>query len=109
MRRVADFLDVTIAPERWPGLEAAAGFEAMRAIGDTLLGRTGAAFSGGGSTFFHHGRNGRWRDVLPPADLALYDAKLTALPADLPAGSSTAVRQHRFSLVVNRDGAAGKS
>lgn len=31
-------------------------------------------FRGGQATFFHKGRNGRWRDVLTDDDLALYEA-----------------------------------
>jgi aryl sulfotransferase len=83
MREVADFLGIAVPAALWPKLEQAAGFDAMRAIGDTLLGRTGAAFTGGGRTFFNRGRNDRWRGVLPPADLALYEAKLAELPAAL--------------------------
>ena len=31
-------------------------------------------FHGGGETFFYKGTNGRWRDVLDDADLAMYEA-----------------------------------
>jgi len=41
------------------------------------------AFRGGAGTFFHKGVNGRWRDVLDEADLALYEsAKARVLTPD---------------------------
>jgi aryl sulfotransferase len=84
MGRVADFLGIAVPLGRWSDLVKAAGFEAMRRDGDILLGETGRAFRGGGATFFHHGvngRNGRWRGLLHPADLALYAAKAANLPS----------------------------
>ena len=66
MRRVADFLGIVVPNALWPTLIEAASFGAMRRVGDTLLGETGAAFRGGGDTFFHHGENGRWHGRLDP-------------------------------------------
>ena len=54
MRRVADFLGIEVPAALWPDLVAAAGFEAMRQCGDTLLGATARAFPR------------RRRDLLPP-------------------------------------------
>jgi aryl sulfotransferase len=82
MRRVAAFLGIEVSDMVWPELIEAAGFQAMRRVGDTLLGETGAAFRGGGDTFFHHGENGRWHGRLDAADINLYEAKAAALPAD---------------------------
>ena len=82
MRRVAAFLGIEVPATVWPELVEAAGFQAMRRVGDTFLGETGAAFRGGGGTFFHHGENGRWHGRLDAADLNLYEAKAAALPAD---------------------------
>jgi hypothetical protein len=69
----------------------------MRRAGDTLLGRTRAAFRGGGDTFFHHGENGRWHGRLELADLRLYEAKIATLPEDgarwLAAGSAIAAEE----------------
>ena len=72
----------------------------MRRVGDTLLGETGAAFRGGGGTFFHHGENGRWHGRLDMADLRLYETKVAALPADCArwlAAGSAAVAQERLA------------
>src|SRR5687768_9195051 len=37
MRRIAEYLDISTAPEVWPELVIAAGFEAMQRDGDTLV------------------------------------------------------------------------
>jgi aryl sulfotransferase len=83
MRRVADFLGIAVRAALWPRLVEAAGFEAMRRAGDTLLGQTGRIFRGGGATFFHRGETGRWRGLYRDEDLARYDAKIARLPAAL--------------------------
>jgi aryl sulfotransferase len=78
MRRVADFLGVSVPPDVWPSLVEAAGFAAMRRDGEVLMGSVAAMFRGGAGRFFHRGTNGRWRGVFRDEDLALYDAKLRA-------------------------------
>lgn len=78
MRRVADFLGIRVAPQAWPGLVAAAGFEAMRRNGDLLMGSVAGSFQGGGSRFFHKGASGRWRGLFRNDDLTHYDARLMA-------------------------------
>ena len=76
MLRVADFLDISVRPEVWPGLIEAAGFEAMHRDGETLMGQVAAIFQGGSSSFFHAGTNQRWRGIFRDEGLALYDAKV---------------------------------
>jgi aryl sulfotransferase len=78
MRRIADFLDIPVAPDIWPGLVEAAGFEAMRRDGTALMGSLATMFRGGGSRFFHKGTNERWRGVFREEDLLLYEAKAAA-------------------------------
>jgi aryl sulfotransferase len=75
MRRVADFLDIRVAPDLWPALVEAAGFEAMRRDGAALMGNVADTFQGGSSRFFHKGTNERWRGVFSEEDLLLYEAK----------------------------------
>lgn len=79
MRRVADFLGITVSAGLWPALVEAAGFAAMRRDGAVLMGSVAAAFQGGAARFFHRGTNGRWRDLFREKDLALYEAKAAAL------------------------------
>lgn len=83
MRRVADFLHITVPANVWPTLVEAAGFEAMRRDGTVLMDRLAEIFEGGSKRFFHRGTNERWRGVFREEDLALYDAKLREmLPPD---------------------------
>ena len=78
MRRMADFLGITVPPDRWPALVEAAGLEAMRRDGEVLMGSVAGIFRGGAGRFFHAGTNGRWRGVFREEDLALYEAKVAA-------------------------------
>ena len=79
MRRVADFLGISVPASLWPELVAAAGFEAMRREGATLMGSVAGMFEGGAHRFLYRGTNGRWRGVLTDEDLGLYAAKVAAL------------------------------
>ena len=77
MRRIAAFLQIDVNQDIWPDLMGAAGFAAMQKAGETLMPHTRTMFrDGGAQRFFNKGTNGRWRDVLTDADLALYDAKI---------------------------------
>ena len=78
MRRIADFLGISVSPEVWPSLVEAAGFDAMRRDGEVLMGGAAAGFQDGSRTFFHKGTNERWRGHFREEDLALYDAKVLA-------------------------------
>lgn len=79
MQRVADFLEISVASEIWPVLVEAAGFEAMRRDGETLMGNRATVFQGGSGRFFHKGTNERWRGVFREEDLLLYDAKIATM------------------------------
>jgi len=81
MRRVASFLDIPVVPALWPELVEAAGFEAMRRDGDTLMSSVASSFKNGSQRFFFKGTNERWRGVAAEEDLALYDAKAEAMLA----------------------------
>jgi aryl sulfotransferase len=76
MRRVAAFLDIPISNAVWPSLVQAAQFSEMQAAADSLLPHLRLTRTDGPRSFFHQGTNGRWREVLTPNDLALYDAKV---------------------------------
>jgi len=51
----------------------------MRARGDEI--GSFWQFDGGATSFLFKGTNGRWRDVLTPAELAAYDARVADLLA----------------------------
>jgi aryl sulfotransferase len=75
MRRIADFLDITIPESVWPSLVKAAGLDEMRQEAKAGGGMD-FAFKGGADTFFNKGTNGRWRGVFRAEDLAAYDARV---------------------------------
>jgi len=75
MRRIAAFLGADIAPEVWPGLVAAAGFEYMRDNGAKLMPRAALSWDKGHERFINKGTNERWRAVLTADDVAAYEAR----------------------------------
>jgi aryl sulfotransferase len=75
MRRLAAFLGITVPEADWPALVERVGFEEMkRAAAATARGPFELIFQGGTNRFFFRGTNGRWKDVMTPAELAEYDA-----------------------------------
>jgi aryl sulfotransferase len=60
----------------------------------------GALWDGGAGTFINRGTNGRWRDVLTPADIARYEAT-----AERELGGESA----RWLAAGSRAGAADQS
>ncbi|WP_408611843.1 sulfotransferase domain-containing protein [Falsiroseomonas oryzae] len=76
MRRIADFLGISIPGDLWPALVGAADFEAMKRDGKRLLPNADRAHEGGADRFFFKGTNDRWRGVLTEDDLALYEVKV---------------------------------
>jgi aryl sulfotransferase len=82
MRRVAAFLGIEIAADRWPALVERCTFASMRARSDEI-GEFDKLFLGGAETFLYKGTNGRWRDVLTTDELAAYErAVAELLPPD---------------------------
>jgi aryl sulfotransferase len=75
MRRIAEFLDITVDEAVWPSLVRAAGFEAMKAAGAELMPQARSMFAEGASRFFHKGESGRWKTLFTDGDVADYAAK----------------------------------
>jgi aryl sulfotransferase len=83
MRRLADRLDITVAPEIWPKLVHAARFDQMRTRARDLAPDAGGTLRDP-QQFFGRGTSGAGRELLGPADLARYHARATQLaPFDL--------------------------
>ena len=81
MRRIAEFLDITIADDQWERVVERCGLERMREHGresETMAG----AFRGGADSFFHRGTNERWRDVLTEDQLERVAALTDVVPTD---------------------------
>jgi hypothetical protein len=74
MRGLARFLGTPVDERRWPGLIAAASFEAMRQRADELA--PGGHFEEWRSNrdFFRSARRGAWRDVLDAESQTLYES-----------------------------------
>jgi aryl sulfotransferase len=73
IRRVAEFLEIDVAPARWPVILEHCGFAYMKAHAGDVAPLGGALWTGGAQTFINSGTNARWRDVLTAADNARYD------------------------------------
>lgn len=78
MRRIAAFLDCDIPEDRWSQILEHCTFDWMKAHAENVAPLGGAIFEGGAQTFINKGVNGRWRDVLTPADIAAYEARAMA-------------------------------
>jgi aryl sulfotransferase len=76
--RIADFLEIELAPAAMAEVVGAAGFEAMKGQGAELMPGAEMALEGGYKSFLYKGTNGRWQGVCAEADLALYQAKIAA-------------------------------
>ncbi|WP_205521040.1 sulfotransferase domain-containing protein [Propylenella binzhouense] len=74
IRRMAEFLSIEIDEARFPTILEHCSFDYMQAHADRAAPLGGACWHGGGKTFIHKGTNGRWRDLLSPAESARYEA-----------------------------------
>lgn len=81
MRRLAGFLGIDVPEADWAQVVERCGLDQMR---DEARGsRVERMFDGGAESFFFKGTNGRWRDVLTPAQLERYDRLVAdGLPTD---------------------------
>ncbi len=94
MRRIARFLDIDVPEAKWPACVARCTFEAMRERGSEI-GPFDVAFEGGAKSFLFKGTNGRWRDVLTPAEQAAYEKRVAEL---LPADAAAWLERGRSAL-----------
>lgn len=74
MRRIADFLDISVPENLMPSLVEAARFESMKKDGAALLPMMEMAFDRGADRFINQGRSGRWREYLKAEDILRYQA-----------------------------------
>jgi aryl sulfotransferase len=75
IRRIAAFLGIPIDESRWPAILEHCSFDYMKAHATKSVPLGGAFWEGGAETFVHRGTNGRWRDVLTPADVRAYEER----------------------------------
>lgn len=75
VRRIAEFLAIPLDDDALPPVLEAVRLEAMREREGRLNERMQFSWKEGAKTFFFKGTNGRWRDVLSPEEVALYEEK----------------------------------
>ena len=75
IQRIAHYLDIHLSAEDLPRLIHATSFDTMRekAIAKEAEAGGRGFFKEGARSFFYKGTNNRWRDVLTPEDLELYE------------------------------------
>jgi aryl sulfotransferase len=73
IRRIAAFLDIAVPEEKWPAILEHCSFDYMKRHAQKAAPLGGMFWDGGADSFIHKGTNGRWRDVLGPADIEKYE------------------------------------
>ena len=74
IRRIADFLDIEFNDDKiWSTILEHSSFEYMKDNASRLSPMLDQIFEGGAKSFVNKGTNGRWRDVLTPADIQKYE------------------------------------
>ncbi|GLU35612.1 sulfotransferase domain-containing protein [Trinickia caryophylli] len=65
IRRIAEFLDISVDASRWPDIVRHCGFDYMKAHAARYVPQGAGLWKDGGRAFFSKGRHGRWQGVLP--------------------------------------------
>jgi aryl sulfotransferase len=77
IRRIGRFLDIAVSDTALASILPNLSLDAMRRNGELTTPRLQQMYKDGAQTFFFKGSNGRWREVLSPAELVLYDDTAT--------------------------------
>jgi aryl sulfotransferase len=75
MRRIAEFLDVSLDEGDWEEMIEYCSFGWMKRNAEKVVPLGGAAWDEGAQVFIHQGVNGRWADTLTLEDVSEYEAK----------------------------------
>jgi aryl sulfotransferase len=73
MRAIAEFLEIQTPEARWPSLVEHCTFDYMKAHAARFAPQGGQLWEGGAEAFINKGTNGRWRDLLSPAESLAYE------------------------------------
>ena len=73
LRRIADFLGITVDEDRWPAILEHCSFDYMKAHAARSAPLNGLLWEGGAQTFIHKGTNGRWRETLTDDENRWYE------------------------------------
>ena len=75
IRRIAEFLEISIAPPHWDAIIQHCTFDYMKTNATKSVPLGGLFWDGGAETFINKGTNGRWRDVLTAKDIEHYEQR----------------------------------
>jgi aryl sulfotransferase len=75
IREIAEFLEIPLDPARFPAIVEHCSFDYMKSHAECVAPLGGTLWEGGAKTFIHKGTNGRWSEMLTPADNAAYEAR----------------------------------
>jgi aryl sulfotransferase len=75
IRRIAAFLDIPIAEDKWDDILWHCSFDYMKTHGTRAVPLGGAFWEGGSATFIYKGTNGRWRDKLSEDEIRRYEER----------------------------------
>ena len=75
IRRIAEFLEISIAPSHWDAIIQHCTFEYMKTNATKSVPLGGLFWDGGAETFINKGTNGRWHDVLTAKDIERYEQR----------------------------------
>ncbi len=78
IRKIAEFLDIPIDESRWGAIVEHCTFDYMKRNAAKSAPLGGIFWDGGAETFINKGVNGRWRNVLPEADVRNYETMVAA-------------------------------
>lgn len=73
IRGIADYLGIKPDAKTFQAIVDHCGFDYMKAHAATVAPLGGVLWDGGAETFINKGTNGRWKDVLTPADIKAYE------------------------------------
>ena len=75
IQQIADFLEIKLDALTLSKIVDHCTFDYMKAHAELTAPLGGAMWNGGAKTFINKGTNGRWREMLNPAEIAAYEAK----------------------------------
>jgi aryl sulfotransferase len=75
MRRIAEFLGISVDEARWGKILEYCSFEWMKRNATKSVPLGGAFWDAGAQVFINKGVNGRWTDILTEEDVAEYEAR----------------------------------
>ena len=77
VQEIADYLEIKLDDTTLAKVVEHCSFDYMKVHAELAAPLGGSLWNGGAKTFINKGTNGRWRDMLTPAEVSAYEAKAT--------------------------------